>query len=356
MPARTRCWRRARTPSAEFTHDGWRQTALYGAAGIANDAELTAMLIAAGADPNDDGPDHSVGEALYHAVEFPEPECARMLIDAGTHQWVVDYCLGRALNFDRPEMIAMMCGHGARPTAAHLTEAVWRRRDPGTVTTLLDAGAPVEGDGGEARDGGESPSAPTALQLAVRWGAQELAALLTARGADPARVTDADRELGAALAAGDGRTTVRASSADGEATALDEMLRLAIQQGDLAAVRTLLELGAPVAGAPGDDLPPLREAAWRGRPAIVTELVARGAPLTFTGGGSAVGAALHGSRHCADPEGGPTMIPPEEIPVGPYAGVVRTLLSAGAPIPERIGESGPSVATLLTRLGIEPPS
>ena len=56
---------------------------LYGAAGILNDAELTAMLIAAGADPNDHGT-RTVGEALYHGCEFPDPACAALLIDAGT--------------------------------------------------------------------------------------------------------------------------------------------------------------------------------------------------------------------------------------------------------------------------------
>jgi ankyrin repeat protein len=340
-------------PSAEFAHDGWRQTALYGAAGIANDAELTAILIAAGANPNDDGPDHSVGEALYHAVEFADCTCARMLVDAGTHDWVVHYCLGRALNYERPAMVAMLCARGARPSAAQLAQAVWCRRPAETVATLLDAGAPVEGEGGG------DPAAPTALQLAVRWGCDELAQLLTARGADPARVTDHDRALGARLrpsAVSPALGAVEAGAVQAGPAELDQMLRLAIQQGDLDATRTLLDLGAPADGNPGDEFTPLGEAAWRGRAAIVDELVSRGAALAFAGGGTAVGAALHGSVNCADPEGGPSMIPHDEIPREPYAAVIRTLLAAGAPVPERIDSTGPPATVLLARLGVHPPS
>jgi hypothetical protein len=50
-----------------------------------------------------------VGEALYHACEFGDPTCARLLIEAGTDSAVVDYCLGRALNFPNPAMVEMFC-------------------------------------------------------------------------------------------------------------------------------------------------------------------------------------------------------------------------------------------------------
>jgi len=89
---------------------------------------------------------------------------------------------------------------------------------------------------------------------------------------------------------------------------------------------------------------------------MTRELVGRGAALTFHNGGSAIGAALHGSRHCSEPEGGPSMRTVDEIPQGPYAEIVRILLAAGATVPDRIGENGARGAMLLAELGVDPPA
>jgi ankyrin repeat protein len=103
-----------------------------------------------------------------------------LVIDAGARQDFVDYDLGRALNFPNAEMVEMFCEHGARASARHLHQAVWRRRPPRTVAALLDAGAPVD-EPDEHR--------LTPLQTSVRWGEQEVAALLRERGATEATVT-----------------------------------------------------------------------------------------------------------------------------------------------------------------------
>jgi ankyrin repeat protein len=323
-------------PDARFMQGDWVQSTLYGAAGIANDAALTAMLIAAGADPNDAGGERSVGEALYHACEFRDPECARLLIDAGTEPSVVHYCLGRALNFPNLEMVRMFCADGARPDGAHLAQAVWRRRGAETVDVLLDAGAPADGDG----DG------PSPLQVAVRSGDDDVAALLVARGADASRVTDGDRALGEYLRAPNAGLPSAAGT-------LDEMLNFAVQRGDREAVRRLLHAGASPDGDPAEEHPPLGDAAWRGYSGVVAELLAAGARTAFAGGGSAIGAALHGSRHCQHPEGGPTMATVAEIGRDRYAATVRVLLEGGATVPDSFGaDGGPSAATLLAELGI----
>jgi ankyrin repeat protein len=324
-------------PNASFDHDGWLQVPLYGAAGILNDAELTGMLIAAGADPNDNGT-REVGEALYHGCEFPDPACAAMLIDAGTDRTVVRYCLGRALNFPYAEVAEMFCAHGARATAGHLLQAVWRRRPARTVQALLDAGAPI--DGRETHE----PDGPSALVVATRWGEAEVVELLGERGADPAAVTAADRALGAFLSA----ATETAPPAGG--IDLDEMLFMAVQGGHTSTVERLLDAGARVDGDPDTDGVPLGQAAWRRYPDIVRLLGVRGAPLVFPGGGSAIGAALHGSRNCQHPEGGPTMQTVGEIPPAPYAEIVRFLLDAGAPVPERLWEGAPAPAELVDTL------
>jgi ankyrin repeat protein len=323
-------------PNASFDNDdGWLQVPLYGAAGIANDAQLTRMLIEAGADPNDAREPFTVGEALYHACEFEDPACARALIEAGTDQSVVDYCLGRALNFPNVEMVAMFCASGARASAGHLHQALWRRRPPATVAALLDAGAPLE----EPDEYGLTP-----LQIATRWRQPETVALLLARGADHAKVTAEDRAI-AAVISGEG--------AGGPPNALADMLDLAVQAGDAEVVGVLLRAGADPEGRAGDEHTPLGQAAWRGHAGIVRELIRHGASLSWSEG-SPIGAALHGSRHCHDPEGGPTMQTIEEVPKERYAAVVRVLLEAGAVVPARLGDDGPRTATILAELGLEP--
>ncbi|MGD1051131.1 MAG: ankyrin repeat domain-containing protein, partial [Solirubrobacteraceae bacterium] len=295
------------------------------------------MLLEAGADPDDAGA-RRVGEALYHAVEFPDPTCAALLIDAGTHPHVVEHCLGRALNFAAPAMVEMMCAHGARASAAHLHQAVFKRRPPATVRALLDAGAPID----ERDEQGLTP-----LRVATRWGDAEIAELLAERGADRGAVSEADRALGAFL------TGAGAPPAD--ASGLDDLLDQAVQAGDLDVVRRLLEVGARVDGDPDREHNPLAQAAWRGHAGVVAALVTAGASLRW-GEGSAIGAALHGSRHCHDPEGGPTMRTIEEIPRERYARVVKVLLDAGAPVPGEIDGRRSRPVTLIAELGLDPPA
>jgi ankyrin repeat protein len=327
-------------PNAWFVHDGtWLQVALYGAAGINGDPDLTRVLLEAGADPTDDREGLHGNEVLYHACEFPDPTCAMLVIDAGARQDHVDYDLGRALNFPNPEMVEMFCAHGARATAGHLHQAVWRRRPPRTVAALLEAGAPIDAPDEHGH---------TALQIAVRWGDDAVAALLRERGADDGAAGEEDRALGRYLSGRGGGLpgTVTPST-------LDEMVILSIQGGHPAAMRRLLDAGARIDGDPdGEDIP-LRDACWRGRVPMTRDLVERGAALAFRDGGSAIGAALHGSRHCHDPEGGPTMRNLDEIPKHPYAAIVRLLLDAGATVPDRVGENGARATTLIAELGID---
>ncbi|MGH2876101.1 MAG: ankyrin repeat domain-containing protein, partial [Solirubrobacteraceae bacterium] len=329
-------------PNASFIHDrGWLQVALYGAAGIAGDPELTRILLEAGADPTDERESYDGNEILYHACELEDPTCAMLVIDAGARQDLVDYDLGRALNFPNHAMVEMFCTHGARASAGHLHQALWRRRPPRTVAALLDAGAPVDSPDGHGL---------TPLQIAVRWGEDEVASLLRDRGANGSVVTEEDRAVGAYVS---GRTDRLPSTI--APSLLDEMVILSVERGHLQTLRRLLDAGARVDGDPARAEVPLGQACWRGRVQIAGELVRRGAALAFRDGGSAIGAALHGSRHCQHPEGGPTMQTIDEIPKGPYAELVRLLLAAGAQIPERVGEGGLAAETLMAELGIALP-
>jgi ankyrin repeat protein len=284
-------------PNLWFTHDGWVQAPIYGAAGIAGDAEMTEMLLDAGANPNDVGEDQSVGEALYHAAEHPDPACAELLIRAGTDPATVSYCLGRALNFPNPAMVAAFTANGAEAAAGHLHQAAWRRRGAATVHCLIDAGAPLDVP---------DDCGLTALQIARRWGDEDVVAVLATAGAGAAE----DPPIGAGT----------------EERLRDDMLVSAIERGNLADVRRMLDAGASVDGNPARDENPLGQACWRGRVEIVSELLARGAKLEFADGGSALGATRHGAGHCNHPEGGPTMATAEEIDQAPYRAIEALLI------------------------------
>jgi hypothetical protein len=328
-------------------YDGeFRQLPIYAAAGIANSPELTRMLLAAGADPKEtyEDPD-TIGEALYHAVEFTDTTCARLLLEAGLNPGVMRMGIGRALNFPNPEMIDVLLQHGARPTGGQLKQAVYCGRPVQTVEALLRAGAPV--------DEPEEDSGLTALRMAVRWGRADVADVLAAAGADRSLVTAEDRAIGSLWAPSAEKSSAEEPSAAGGDTRVvppPDLLDWAAHTGDLAAVRRLLAAGAAVDGTA--DLRPMGQAAWRGHRDVVRELVVHGAQLSWEDSRTAIGAALHGSMHCHDPQGGPTMRTTEEVTHGDYRGVLQVLVDAGAPIPERLWDPDLDARDLMAGMGV----
>jgi hypothetical protein len=328
------------------------QTPLFGAAGIANNGALTRMLLDAGADANElaGEPDLETWsslstEALYHASEFEDVACLKMVLEAGPHPLRVSYCLARAVDFDNSAAQLLYLDHGADPNfripwlnnRTHLHKAVMFGRAPEVIGRMIERGADVNA----IDDRGES-----VYQHAVRFGHPELAILLERHGADVTAATEVDRFLGACVT---GAATSPVPLTDGVGT---DVLCRAAQRGNVAAIRRLRHAGVdPNATGGSDGTPPLHWACWRGQADAARVLVEHGASLTQTNryGGTALGTTIHGSWNCQDLEGGPSMKLPEEITHGDYPGIVAFLIGAGAKLPDRVSGGSDGVREVLRR-------
>jgi len=333
-------------PNAHFTHDEggehWIQTALYGAAGIANRPDLTQMLLAAGADVNerqgDPGDDVRAGtfglEALYHASEFADTTCLRLLLEATPplHPKRISYCLARMLDFENPGGVELHLRHGADPNfripwmhgRTHLHRAIVYERSLDIVRRLVEAG----GDPNAADDLGLTP-----FRSAVRQGRDDVAALLREAGANDSDLTEDDRAPDRVE---------------------PDRLCYAAGRNDAATVARLLSIGADPNAVGGlDDSPPLHWACWRGGLDAAKLLVDAGADIHTVNryGGDALDTTIHGSLNCHDVFGGVSMKLPDEVAHGDYPAIVELLIAAGARLPRRAGGSD-AVQDALRRAGV----
>jgi hypothetical protein len=294
-------------------------------------------------------------EALYHATEFRDVTCLRLLLEAKSRATAlieehvigdddfVTYCLGRALDFDNEEATLLYLQHGARGhhvvpwnrNRSHLHKAVIARRSLEIVRALLEAGADPNLDDAD----GLSP-----YRTAVRRGERAIATILEDFGAQRSSITDEDRELGE-LAHGK-RASNRALKPD-----LDLLVR-ASRRGDLDEMQRLLAAGADPNAA--DDLPPLHGACYAGQLAAARLLVEHGASLTLLSsfGGTPLGTCIYGSTDCFDEQGGPSSRLPEEVPARGYAELVTYLLEQGAEPPPSIPGGSDAVQEALRRHGV----
>ncbi len=289
-------------------------SALYAAAGRNHDAGLTRMLLAAGAEPNDN-------ESLYHATEVPDSTCVRLLLEAGAR---VTGCnaLYRSLDFAHPQTTRLLLAHGGdanEPSrlGSPLAHAVRRRCSPAVIGLLLAAGA----DPGSANAHGVS-----AWRLARITGQTEVAAMLRDAGA---AVQESPRDAFLAACAGADRDTVHAMLAqkpDLIAALGKQELRLLPElaaTGCGEAVRVMVEAGWPVA-VPGGDIKgsALNQAVFRGDSALAAFLLAHGAHYDERHGynDNVYGTLSFASRA-------------ETTPMGDWLGCARALIDSGAPIP-----------------------
>lgn len=276
---------RGADPNASVETEHGSMSALYGAAGVAHDPELTRVLLEAGANPND-------GESLYHSTESPSSACLELLLAHGAETRRTN-ALAHALDDERLEHVRLLLEAGADPNeGALVAHAVRRGRGPETIRVLAEHGADLERPGGETWRGDVPLRTPYAhARLRARDDvAEALAELGASTELDPA---DAAVEV---LARGKRPVTPLPPSLDVDA---QEVLVLASLRGQLEVVVDAVgpDFRGVVGGSPEGSL--LHHAAWVGDPALIRALLARGAAPH--GAGAATGTPLawaaHGSSH-----------------------------------------------------------
>ncbi|HEV8630780.1 MAG TPA: ankyrin repeat domain-containing protein [Thermoanaerobaculia bacterium] len=296
---------------------------------VTDHRELVATLLARGANPND-------GESIYHAAELDHEACLELLLAhgadvSGRHPQYGNtplFFLAGYKDFHESTAaatrgMAWLLAHGADPnvTSYKVEETPLHRiaangRGPAVAEMLLAHGAAVD----QPRADGK-----TAYAMAVRAGNVATAETLRAHGADPARLTPADRLLGACMVADEAAArAVLAEHPDLVAQLSDEdrqAFALAAEEGHEASVRLMHALGFDFRWEGEWGGTPLHHAAWHGNVAMTRLLIGLGTPLNVRDrvyGSSALGWAGHGSVHCrkdADDD---------------YVAVVTALLDAGA--------------------------
>jgi len=279
--ANTGFFEMAHQPAPEF------ESVLYGAAGVAHHAELTRLLLARGADPNDE-------ETPYHSPESYDNAAVRVLLESGklTGESRTTMLVRKAdmHDYDGMKLILEHDGDPNRMTRwgyTALGQSLRRDNSIEMIRLLLDHGADPTL---ENRDG------RSAVTIAARRGRGDALELFEQLGFSAA-LSGVERLIAAcarneaavvrSLAEGE-PSLVRQLVAEG-GTLLAEFAGNANREG----VGHLLDLGVNVAALhePGDpyydvakNSTALHVAAWRAQHKTVKYLIGRGAPVNALDG------------------------------------------------------------------------
>jgi ankyrin repeat protein len=279
------------------------ESAIYGAAGIAQHEGLTRLLLEYGADPNDE-------ETPYHAAEGYDLAVLRALLESGKlNSTSMTTLLLRKGDWHDTEGIRLMLEHGADPNAmtrwgnSALHHALQRDNRLANIVLLLNHGGdPLL----KNLHNGKS-----AASIAARRGRGDVLRLLTERGFE-AKFKGAERLMAACAEADDAAI---GAIAEAEPQSVADLIREGgtllsefAGNGNTEGVRRLLDLGVD-AGAlhrEGDgywdlarDSTALHNAAWRAWPATVKLLIERGAPVNARDGKGRTALAL-AVKACVD--------------------------------------------------------
>jgi ankyrin repeat protein/GNAT superfamily N-acetyltransferase len=222
-------------PNAAWEDQGERRTALEGAA-IAGEPRAVALLLAAGATPDD-------GRSLRMAAGAEDPGCLELLLDAGAtlHR---SMALAHAAQRGAVACARMLLERGPAQWGERENALVWAARGEAPVEMLrllAEHGADLEA----SFDG----SGRTPYGEAVRAGRHDLAEVLASLGAQR-RAEPLDELVGACLA-GDGAAARQVAAEHPDAVRLlrsseADLLARAAGRGQRAAVEALVDLGVPV--------------------------------------------------------------------------------------------------------------
>jgi ankyrin repeat protein len=265
------------------------EAAIYGAAAVAQHAGLTRLLLERGADPNDE-------ETAYHVVETYDNTVLKILLESGKlNERSLSTALLRKCDWHDLDGLRLVLERGADPnrmtgwglTALH--QSVRRDNRLPTIELLLDHGADPAIPNREGK---------SATWIAAHRGRADILDLFERRGI-PINLSGVDALI--AACARDRKETTRsilASEPQLKSELIDKGGTLLAEfsgVGNLAGVRNLLDLGVSVTALyrEGDayygiarNSTALHVAAWRARPGVVKELIARGAPVNaFDGQG-----------------------------------------------------------------------
>ncbi len=267
--------RRGADPNAFYPNEYGPMSALYGAAGVRYDPEMTGALLDAGADPNGEP---WFGDSLYHATEAHDPECLRLLLTHGARA-TGSNALAHALDDERHEHVRLLLEAGADPNEAPtLAHAVRRGRAADCIRLLAAHGADLDRPGGETWRGDVRLRTP--YQHAAVRGRDDLIDALRELGASTE--TDEDDAAVAAVIRGERPPKPLPEQLDHDQQ--EALILAALQQGRLDLVVELLGIGfaGVVGGSPSGTL--LHHACWVGDADLVRRLLALGAdPLARSG-------------------------------------------------------------------------
>jgi ankyrin repeat protein len=264
------------------------ESAIYGAAGIAQHEGLTRLLLEHGADPNDE-------ETPYHAAEGYDHAVLKALLESGRlNSTSMTTLLLRKGDWHDTEGIRLMLEFGADPNDmtrwgnSAFQHTLRRDNRLANIALLLDHGGdPLLKN---------VHNGMSAASIAARRGRGDVLRLLIERGYDP-KLEGVESLVAACATANDAAiSTLLAVDARLEADLIAEggtLLTEFAGNGNTEGVRRLLDLGvdpdAPHREGDGywdltKETTALHNAAWRGWPATVKLLIERGAPVNALDG------------------------------------------------------------------------